>query len=84
MPVARFGVLEDAALAPAVHDRQAFECGAPALDEYPTVIERERIRVRPARVVGILENLAQSLPDHCAWLKIRLRIRNRERSEPVE
>ena len=28
--------------------------GPPALDEYPTVIERERIRVRPARVAAVL------------------------------
>jgi GNAT superfamily N-acetyltransferase len=27
-------VLEEAALDPAIHDRQTFECGVPALDEY--------------------------------------------------
>ncbi len=28
--------------------------GPPAIDEYPTVVERERIRVRPARVAAVL------------------------------
>ena len=28
--------------------------GPPAIDEYPTVVERERIRVRPARVGAVL------------------------------
>ena len=54
-------MLEDLPLDPAVHDRQAFKCGVPALDEYLQRFAQQH-RQRGISSIYVLTDSAQ--PEH--------------------